>query len=1177
MQNECQLSSKSDEIKDLRNCSNITFKNVSDFNLTHKIDITQNNGFVMTGDESGTSIWCSGSSGIILTDVANILLANLQFHQCGVQHRHRDFNFNAAILMVNCSNILINNTVLDRTNGTGIVLLNTNGYVQISKSGFHSGKLKELEDNITSGGGGLHIQQFPTEEPSTNSVNISIEQCNFSNNMATTYCYLSACESSCSFGYGGGFTISCHNSSYHAEITVKDSNFWNNSAAAGGGVEVIVCNSQNTFFFFSNISFEDNEAREEGGGALDILWSPMHNSRNTMVIEDVEFCRNYAKYGGGSAIAIASNSSISSNNYIKFTGCLWKENIALYGSALDIFPKRIVERHLINLIEINNSIFINNSNCDIPMEEFKYQQGFGVIMTTGYKLLIRGTATFSSNIGSCIFSVGSEVIFIEADVLFEENIAEYGSGISLVGLSIITMRGNCSIQFCNNRAEKIKPTIYYFSIDKHILIQSKRYIFEAFNSNGGNNHFQELGNSLPQSLKYVDGKDVIVNFNNSNVLRGLNFTLSNRCRSNSKKPTTTTFRSMSPCRNHCVYPKSNPVFFIPGIEKKLINIQNAGVLRVTLYQNRSNTVKVPDIYEYISNKLKVNGRPDSEVILYIHDQGFEGIHYNIPLKLTGCPPLHTLSKDYQCQCYTSSDSYFSTLSYKCDSNTNYSYSSIIRGYWVGYENSSDNLHSRFLMGYCPTGFCNQGSNDSYWLTLPFRNGVNQDELDEVICNGRQGILCGKCRNGTTVYIHSRTFKCGNTDKCGIGPLLFLLAEIIPITAIFLVLILLKIKLTTGGLTGFIFFAQMYESVHIELEGYIKDGITYNYRAFHHLVYQFFNFDFAELDDLSFCLSENITALDVLALKYAVSLYALMLVLITVFLIRLCSRFRFAKCNFGSYSIMQVISTFIVIVYSKCTLVSFSILFYQNLYHEKTSVVRVVALQGTMEYFGRSHLPYAIAALLVLFFFILPLPLLLLFYPLSNKVVSWLGLDDNYLVRLASRLVPMFKLLPLFDCFQGTFKDNYRFFSGLYFIFRVSILSSLFAPGISLVYFIVTMQLIVMLTFHTLAWPYKCKIHNIIDALLFANLAIISGLKLLMIVQTKYYYSSYGMRYVHIMEIILVNIPIFVVIVYLLVKGFVKFNTFCRNKKFKLGEYPLDTFLSDDIREEKSEDDYYLMH
>ena len=596
---------------------------------------------------------------------------------------------------------------------------------------------------------------------------------------------------------------------------------------------------------------------------------------------------------------------------------------------------------------------------------------------------------------------------------------------------------------------------------------------------------------------------------------------------------------------------------------------------MSLYLNGFNTVKVPDIYEYISNKLKVNGCPGSEVLLYLHDKDFQGMHYKIRLKLTGCPPLHKLSNDSQCQCYTRSDSYFSSSSYKCDHTTNYSYSSIIRGYWVGYENYTDNLHSRFLMGYCPTGFCNQGSNDSYWLTLPFRNGVYQDELDEVICNGRQGILCGKCRNGTTVYIHSRTFKCGNTDKCGIGPLLFLLAEIIPITAIFLVLILLKIKLTTGSLTGFIFFAQMYESVHIELERYIKDGITYNYRAFHHLVYQFFNFDFAELDDLSFCLSENISALNVLALKYAVSIYALMLVLTTIFLIRFCSRFRFAKYNFGTYSITQVISTFIVIVYSKCTYVSFSILWYRQLYHEKTSVLKVVALQGTMEYFGSSHLPYAIAALLFLFFFILPLPLLLLFYPLSNKVVSWLGLDDSYLVRLTSRLVPLFKLLPLFDCFQGTFKDKYRFFSGLYFIFRVSIISSLFAPELSLVYFIVTMQLIVMLTFHTLAWPYKCKIHNIIDALLFANLAIISGLKLLMVFRTSS--SSYEIRYVHIMEIILVNIPIFVVIVYLLGKGFVKFNKFCRNKKFKLGEYPLDTFLSDDIREEKSDDDYYLMH
>ena len=684
----------------------------------------------------------------------------------------------------------------------------------------------------------MHIQQFLNEVQATFSVNILIEQCNFSNNIATTYC----CESSSSFGYGGGLTLSLNHSSGHTNVTVKDSNFWNNSASAGGAIEVTICNSKNSSFFFGNISFDDNEARDEGGGALDILWSPMHNSRSSMLIKDANFSRNYATYGGGSAIAIASNSN---TNCIKFTGCIWKENIALYGSALDIFPEKMSELQLIPHIQIADSKFTNNSNCYAPCGEYVYKQGFGVIMITGYKLLIRGTVTFSSNIGSCIFAVGSEVIFIEADVWFKENVAEYGTGISLIGLSIITTKENCNFQFCSNRAEKIGPTMYYYPINKHNFILSKRYLFEAYNQKDGNDHFQLLGNSILQNLKYIDSKDKTVNFINSDVLRGLNLTASNNCRNNSKKPISTSIQ-IPKCRVYGKYPNSNrnQILFVPGIERELNISQNPGVFRMTLYRYRYDTVEFPDIYEYISNKLKLNGCPGSEVFIYLHGLGFEGIHYQIPSKLTGCPPLHKLSKDYQCQCYTSSDSYFSTSSYKCDHTTNYSYSSIVGGYWVGYENSSDNLHRRFLMGHCPTGFCNQGSNDSYWLTLPFRNGVYQDELDEVICNGRRGILCGKCRNGTTVYIHSRTFKCGNTDKCGIGALLFLLAEIIPITAIFLVLILLKIKLTTGGLTGYIFFAQMYESVNIKLEGYIKHGITYNYTAFHHLVYQFFNFDFS---------------------------------------------------------------------------------------------------------------------------------------------------------------------------------------------------------------------------------------------------------------------------------------------------------------------------------------------
>ena len=181
--------------------------------------------------------------------------------------------------------------------------------------------------------------------------------------------------------------------------------------------------------------------------------------------------------------------------------------------------------------------------------------------------------------------------------------------------------------------------------------------------------------------------------------------------------------------------------------------------------------------------------------------------------------------------------------------------------------------------------------------------------------------------------------------------------------------------------------------------------------------------------------------------------------------------------------------------------------FQQLYHEKTSVVKVVALQGTMEYFGSSHLPYAIAALLVLFFFILPLPLLLLFYPLTNKVVSKLELDDSYVVKLTSKVVPLFTIWPLFDCFQGTFKDNYRCFSGMYFIYRVSILSSLFAPEVPLVYYIVTLQLMVMVVIHTLAWPHKCKIHNIIDGLLFSNLTIIIGIEIADVCSDKVFFST----------------------------------------------------------------------
>ena len=171
---------------------------------------------------------------------------------------------------------------------------------------------------------------------------------------------------------------------------------------------------------------------------------------------------------------------------------------------------------------------------------------------------------------------------------------------------------------------------------------------------------------------------------------------------------------------------------------------------------------------------------------------------------------------------------------------------------------------------------------------------------------------------------------------------------------------------------------------------------------------------------------------------------------------------------SKHSIIEALSTLIIMAYSKCTFTTFSILWNQQLYSGICPTVRVVSLQGDMEFFSTQHLPYAVTAIFVLVLFTIPLPFILLLYPLSNKVISQLGQDETCVVRIISKMLPLSKYLALFDYFQGTFKNQFRFFSGLYFIYRIIMLVSVMNPIVSMSYLIVTLLVIAMLVVHTQA-------------------------------------------------------------------------------------------------------------
>ena len=88
-----------------------------------------------------------------------------------------------------------------------------------------------------------------------------------------------------------------------------------------------------------------------------------------------------------------------------------------------------------------------------------------------------------------------------------------------------------------------------------------------------------------------------------------------------------------------------------------------------------------------------------------------------------------------------------------------------------------------------------------------------------------------------------------------------------------------------------------------------------------------------------------------------------------------------------------------------------------------------------------------------------------------------------------------KLPPLIDSFQGVFRDNYRMFAGLFFLWRFILTAIfIFSSTLSEFFLLTESTLLIMFVFHTLARPYKCHFHNIVDAVMLANMTLITLLK-----------------------------------------------------------------------------------
>ena len=431
---------------------------------------------------------------------------------------------------------------------------------------------------------------------------------------------------------------------------------------------------------------------------------------------------------------------------------------------------------------------------------------------------------------------------------------------------------------------------------------------------------------------------------------------------------------------------------------------------------------------------------------------------------------------------------------------------VLKCYCMTYSSHNTSL----IVGRCLYGCQLARSKDDPYYNLPANVSDVCDHFR------RDGQLCGKCKDGFAPPVYSYDINCVNCTKYSNNWAKYVSIVFLPPTVFFLVVVIFRVSATSGQLNVFVLVCQVM-SLPIVISSIVvipNRDLDLLYRIGISL-YGIWNLDFFRLLYSPFCLHPTMTTMQALALDYAIAVYPLFLIVITYLLVEMHDHnFRifvwlwkpFHSC-FAHFrrewnirgSLINAFATFLLLSYVKFQSTSFTFLLPVRVYniHGKALSKLYLYYDGTVEYFGKEHLPFAILALVVLLLFNIFPMLLLVVYPCRcfQKCLN------HYNIRCQA-------LHTFIDVFQGCYKDgsngtrDCRWFAALYFMIRFAGLviyasiSTEFAIAPTTLLFLVPVFLTAV--FH----PHKYHFYNFTDIFLLLVLMSI-GISLLSIDVANY--------------------------------------------------------------------------
>lgn len=1123
---------------------------IDELHLTSQVNFTNLSSLVIIGEPSLTTIICkisdnsSRGAGIILNEIAEISLKNLRLSFCGsyyVNKFRENKTFISALTLVHCQSMEMKRITIIQSKGIGLLILNHHrGEVNISSSEFKENELSpKYTDKSIFGGGGAYILLIGQLQQSVYlPMNFHFHNCTFKSNKARTKQYKfhytnMVGERIARYGRGGGVHLSIMQGISNVSVSFSDCLFMNNEAFIGGGLSVktyIGMTNQtmtNIEVQITNSVFKENgctlnDHAYYGGGACFAFTTYLYGlaiTHSHYLVRNVSFIGNCSKVGGGISYLSDRNRKISADSlstFVDFENSSFTNNSASFGSAVFMSP------NVFKKLSLGTAMAPTFTNCHfkdntVSKNTTLYSQygvqstvGIGTVYASVYNINFQGYNHFEGNRGTAVYVVNGVVNFKNSSAQFINNTGNQGGALALIGSSVLTI-GPRNYSFINNTAYYEGGAIYVMLADNGDFVTSRSCFFQYEDNDGTvsfsitwNSNITFLGNIaknhtaghaiyatsvhccevVSNGTTGYNYNDLLVDPSQVFTIRGIKFDndpllqpqiATDGALLNSSKPTSQT---VIPGQKY-----GHGVMIMDDLGQPVEILFMASIQR--------NTKNVHLDFSSVGDKLQLRGKPGEVATIYLQTVSQRKSYVRLNVKLIDCPPGFVLNDNVECVCRA--HAYWGMI--KCNLETFQSH--LIYGFWVGLL-ISQNRSELVTAGSPFFDYGNSISNDSeFEVILPQR----YSELSKSVCGEtRTGILCGRCQENYTVHFHSPNFLCKPVQEvggCKLGWLFYILSELVPVTIVFITVLVVNISFTSGAVNGFILFGQLLDTLDIDTSGIISlpdsakesiRGWTQGYQA----IYGFINLDYFSYEPISFCLWKDASALDMLAVKYITILYTLLMIVVVILIMNKCAGRccgKYCRITTVKTSMIHGISAFLMICYTQCIKVSLNLLTPVQLQPEKNSMFipsHRLWYNGEVHYFGQNHLPYALPAMFFLCIIGIIPPVLLLSYPLLNKLMAFFGCENCKFLNC----ITFSGLKPLLDCFQGCFKDNYRFFSGLYFLYRWVFQCFHMAKGFSPYYTGVAGFLLFALALHSICQPYIKTAHNIIVTLLFADLILI---------------------------------------------------------------------------------------